>query len=191
MDTQQVSDKFRKREFVVEVQSGQYFEFIKFQLTQDKCALADALAVGQEVTVHFNLRGKPYVKDGKDVYFNNLDAWRIEVEGSQTAPVTAPKPTPKPTVSPVEQMYSANSEDDLPFWNMTEKEKIERLKTIIENCEHFARQKMESAKTFGNNEYGWALEVTASHLKARAQEARKELDALCNNIHSQGLKTPA
>jgi single-strand DNA-binding protein len=38
-DEQQVSDKFRKREFVLEVQDGQYPQQIKFQLTQDKTSL--------------------------------------------------------------------------------------------------------------------------------------------------------
>jgi hypothetical protein len=34
-DEQQISEKFRKREFVIEVQDGQYPEQIKFQLVME------------------------------------------------------------------------------------------------------------------------------------------------------------
>ncbi len=75
----QVSDKFRKREFVVEIQDGMYANFIKFELSQDKCNLLDGYKNGQEIKVHFNLSGKPFTnKEGKTMYFNNLRAWKIE-----------------------------------------------------------------------------------------------------------------
>ncbi|MCU0392420.1 MAG: DUF3127 domain-containing protein [Thermoflexibacter sp.] len=78
-ESQQVTDRFKKREFVVEIPSGNYTEQVKFQLTQDKCELLDRFKVGEEMTVFFNLRGKPYTKDGVTTYFNNLDVWRIDV----------------------------------------------------------------------------------------------------------------
>lgn len=79
MDTQQVKDTFRKREFVIEMQDGNYPQHIKFQVTQDRCALLDNYKVGQEVKVLFNLRGRPFQgKDGSTMYFTNLEAWRIE-----------------------------------------------------------------------------------------------------------------
>ena len=77
-DEQQVSEKFRKREFVLEVQEGQYPEQIKFQLVQDKTALIDPYKVGDEVKVTFNLRGRGFNKNGQMLYFTNLEAWRIE-----------------------------------------------------------------------------------------------------------------
>lgn len=78
-DTQQVKDTFKKREFVIEVQDGEYPQHIKFQVTQDRCELLDKYKVGQEVTVLFNLRGRPFQnKDGQTMYFTNLEAWRIE-----------------------------------------------------------------------------------------------------------------
>jgi single-strand DNA-binding protein len=36
-DTQQITDTFKKREFVVETTSGMYNEYIKMQAVQDKC----------------------------------------------------------------------------------------------------------------------------------------------------------
>ena len=77
-DEQQVSEKFKKREFVLEIPDGAYTQFIKFQLTQDKCSLLDQFKVGDEVKVAFNLSGKPFTKNGTTMYFTNLGAWRIE-----------------------------------------------------------------------------------------------------------------
>ena len=77
-DEQQVSEKFKKREFVLEIPDGAYTQFIKFQLTQDKCSLLDQYKVGDEVKVAFNLSGKPFTKNGTTMYFTNLGAWRIE-----------------------------------------------------------------------------------------------------------------
>src|SRR6476646_4888480 len=81
-DEQQVSEKFRKREFVLEVQDGAYPEHIKFQLVQDKTSLVDAFRIGDEVKVTFNLRGRGFNKNGQMLYFTNLEAWRVAPHGS-------------------------------------------------------------------------------------------------------------
>lgn len=81
-DTQQVKDTFRKRDFVIEYQDGNYPQHIKFQVTQDRCSSLDNLRVGQDIKVMFNLRGRPYQsKTGETVYFTNLEAWRVEPMG--------------------------------------------------------------------------------------------------------------
>ena len=82
-ETQKVSDRFQKREFVIEVKSSgssgyEFVDFIKFQATQDKCALLDQFAVDDMVKVSFNLRGRKWERDGQVSYFTNLEAWRIE-----------------------------------------------------------------------------------------------------------------
>ncbi|MCX6139649.1 MAG: DUF3127 domain-containing protein [Candidatus Kapabacteria bacterium] len=90
MDTQQVKDTFKKREFVIEMQDGNYPQHIKFQVTQDRCALLDSFKVGQQVKVLFNLRGRPFQgKDGQTMYFTNLEAWRIELASGAAAPTGA------------------------------------------------------------------------------------------------------
>ena len=120
-DAQQISEKFRKREFVLEVQSGIYPEYPKFQLTQEKCQLLDTFEVGELVKVCFNLRGRPYEKNGEKTYFTNIEAWRIELAtGAPSTPPTAPPPPsakPKPTPPPVRDVaqQEAGVEDDLPF----------------------------------------------------------------------------
>lgn len=79
-EAQQVSDKFKKREFVLTDNSSQYAQHISFQLTQDKCGLIDAIAVGSTIKVHYNLRGREWTSPkGEIKYFNTIEAWRIEV----------------------------------------------------------------------------------------------------------------
>lgn len=78
-DTQQVTDSFKKREFAIEIQDGNYTQQIKFQITQDKTALLDNFKIGQQVKVLFNLRGRQYQrKDGGTDYWVSLDCWRLE-----------------------------------------------------------------------------------------------------------------
>lgn len=87
--TQQVSDKFAKREIVVTV-AGQYPQHITVQFTQDKCAILDKYMVGDNVTVSYNLRGKQYEgKDGSVKYFNIIEGWKIE--RTENVPVTDAK----------------------------------------------------------------------------------------------------
>jgi len=114
-DAEQKTDSFRAREFVIEVQSGQYPQMVKFQLVQDRCDLMDSYKEGAEIKVFFDLRGREW--QGK--YFTNLNAWKIEAVGGSDEP--------PPFEDPVfnEPMSGANSGsdqetkkedfDDLPF----------------------------------------------------------------------------
>jgi single-strand DNA-binding protein len=111
MPTQQVTDTFKKREFVLEMQDGAYTQHIKFQLTQDKVAQLDNYAVGQDVKILFNLRGRPFVKEGNTMYFTNLEAWRIEpaqVGGGASAPEYS-------QIAPAAPQVQSSDFDDVPF----------------------------------------------------------------------------
>ena len=56
MDTVQVSERFRKREFVLEyADNPEYPEYIKFELAQDRCELLDSFQPGQKVRVDLDL----------------------------------------------------------------------------------------------------------------------------------------
>jgi len=77
-NTVQITEKFQKREFVVEIKNGEYSELIKLQLINDRCDLIDPYTEGQEITVHFNIKGRKWEKEGKISYFTNLEAWKIE-----------------------------------------------------------------------------------------------------------------
>jgi hypothetical protein len=76
--TQVISEKFSKREFVIETED-QYPQLVMFQATQDKCSLLDSFQVGNKIDVSFNLRGREWTSPSGEVkYFNTLEAWRIE-----------------------------------------------------------------------------------------------------------------
>ena len=100
--TEQVSDAFKKREFVVVDNSTMYPQHIIFQASQDKCSMLDGIMEGQQVEVSFNLRGKEWTSPQGEVrYFNTLDAWRIEASGEAPAQQ--------------EQALPVQGGDDIPF----------------------------------------------------------------------------
>lgn len=77
-ETAQVSEKFKKRDFVITTE-GEYPQHISLQLAQDKCGLIEKYKEGDEIKCHINLRGREWVdKDGKVKYFNTIDCWKIE-----------------------------------------------------------------------------------------------------------------
>jgi single-strand DNA-binding protein len=73
-DTETKSGTFKSRDFIIEMPDGKYPQLVKFQLVQDKVDMIDQFLEGQEIKVHFNLRGKEW--QGK--YFTSLNAWKIE-----------------------------------------------------------------------------------------------------------------
>jgi hypothetical protein len=81
-ETQQVSEKFKKREFVLElaeeINGNTYTNFAKMQLVQNKCEIIDRFKEGDVVKVSFNIKGNKWERDGKVNYITNLDAWRVE-----------------------------------------------------------------------------------------------------------------
>ena len=77
-DTQTVSDKFKKREFILTTDGAMpYPQHVSFQLSQDKCDLIDQFNEGQDIEVSFNLRGREWNGPQGVKFFNTLDAWRI------------------------------------------------------------------------------------------------------------------
>lgn len=115
-DTNVVSDKFTKRDFVLIVaENPQYPQYVSFQLTQDKCGLLDLMETGSEVSVSFNLRGRSWVSpQGETKYFNTLEAWRIlPVNGAATANVPSVAKVPAAPVVNIENLDDASN--DLPF----------------------------------------------------------------------------
>ncbi len=114
-DTVQRTESFRTREFVIEKSDdigGRIItNYIKFQSVQDKTAILDKVKIGDEVKVHFNLKGTRWMKDGRENYITNLDAWRIE-------PVlAAAAANPANTGFDPNEMQVSNdiTGDDLPF----------------------------------------------------------------------------
>ena len=78
-ETKQVSERFTKREFVVEIADNtKYPQTVLFQLTGDRCNQLDGMNVGDQITVEFSLRGREWRSPQGDVkYFNSLDVWKV------------------------------------------------------------------------------------------------------------------
>jgi hypothetical protein len=79
-DAKQVTERFRKREFVVElVDNPRFPQFVQFELTGDRCEHLDGFQVGDVVRVEFSLRGREWKSPkGETKYFNSLDVWTVE-----------------------------------------------------------------------------------------------------------------
>ncbi len=112
-NTEQKSEKFRAREFVIEIADGNYAQMIKFQLTQDKCEMIDEHNEGDEITVHFNLRGREW----NERFFTNLDAWRIESAKTSSAAASQPAAAGAATDADYPELTAnrADFSDDIPF----------------------------------------------------------------------------
>lgn len=79
-ETQQITDKFKKRDLVVKLvgDNPEYVDYVNFEATNDRTSLFDKISEGDSVEVSFNLRGRPWTnKDGVTSYFNSLVAWRV------------------------------------------------------------------------------------------------------------------
>lgn len=119
-DTENKTQTFQTREFVIK-QDGNYPQFIKFQLTQDRCDLINNFKEGENVKVSFDLRGREW----NERYFTNLNAWRIEsgaaaeqeiqsgALGGTTTP-SANQPA-EPASNTSSETLTAEDFDDLPF----------------------------------------------------------------------------
>jgi single-stranded DNA-binding protein len=79
-DTKQVSERFTKREFVVEIADNpKYPQMVLFQLSGDRCAQLDEFRVGDQIRIEFSLRGREWRSpQGETKYFNSLDVWKVE-----------------------------------------------------------------------------------------------------------------
>jgi len=104
---------FRKREMVVTT-NEQYPQMLMVEFVQDKCDLLDSYQVGQDVKISINLRGREWINpEGKAVYFNSIQGWRIEAaqgEAGAGAPPMAPLDNLETTAD-----LNESEPDDLPF----------------------------------------------------------------------------
>lgn len=115
--TESKTDTFQAREFVIKTQE-QYPQFIKFQLVQERCQAVDPYNEGDEINVHFDLRGREW----NDKYFTNLNAWRIEGVTKEAAPAAPAGDAGFPTEEPpfnqkadLDDLIDGAEEGDFPF----------------------------------------------------------------------------
>lgn len=127
---QQISQSFKKREMVLTTDE-QYPQTIMVEFTQDKGALLNNYAPGNNVKVNFNIRGREWTNpQGQVKYFTSIQGWRIEPANApqQSGGMMAPPPpqqgmppmpeAPFPTqgqMPPPPQQQPQSLDDDLPF----------------------------------------------------------------------------
>jgi len=85
-------------------------------LVQDRCGLIEDYSEGENIKVHFDLRGREW--QGK--YFTTLTAWRLDrttkaEKSSITGTTTKDDDLPLFPSEPAVQEESVVSADDLPF----------------------------------------------------------------------------
>lgn len=120
-DEQIISDRFKKRDFVLKIVDGNYEQHLKMQLTQDRVDLIDNYRIGEELTVSFNLKGRPYEKNGETIYFTNIEAWKVQRPNEQQASPQNREPMPTANDMPPAPPQTNNNNDgdemgdDLPF----------------------------------------------------------------------------
>lgn len=109
------SETFKTREFVIEKAEdagGRTFtSYIKFQCVQDRTTIVDAVNIGDNVKVHFNIRGTKWEKDGRISYITNLDAWRIEA----LLPNAGTQQRAGQQEDMTNMSFSSGEDNDLPF----------------------------------------------------------------------------
>ena len=117
-DTVQRTATFKTREFAVEkiddIGGRTIANYVKFQSVQDKTSIIDKVNIGDEIKVHFNIKGNKWEKDGKVNYITNLDAWRIE---QILQPGADKSGTDNEYMEPLDTFSSTSPDaiDDLPF----------------------------------------------------------------------------
>lgn len=83
------NEKFQKSELVIET-SEQYPQSILVEFGGNKSELVKDYAVGQEVEIDINLRGRKWTNsEGVDKYFNTISGWKIKKISEAKAEVDA------------------------------------------------------------------------------------------------------
>ncbi|PCI09324.1 MAG: hypothetical protein COB73_05730 [Flavobacteriaceae bacterium] len=102
---------FRKREVVITT-NEQYPQMLMVEFVQDKCDMLNSYAVGQDVKIAINLRGREWINpEGVAKYFNSIQGWRIE-----NLQAAAPQGAEAPPMEEIQAAdLSSNEADDLPF----------------------------------------------------------------------------
>ena len=99
----QVTDKFTVQKFYMDTEvDTDYPSIAEFQINNEKVDVSQ-LKPGDKITVHFNIYGKKWEKDGRSGFIQNLVAWKIEQD------------TPQVEAGPVDELERDAGQDDLPF----------------------------------------------------------------------------
>lgn len=78
-DKQKMSEKFTKRDVIVECgDNPKYPQLVAFEMSQDRVDLVDGMRKGDLIEIEFNLRGREWTSpQGEVKYFNTLSVWKL------------------------------------------------------------------------------------------------------------------
>ena len=113
-DVQSFNSGFSKRELVVTIPDGNYPQDICVEFHKERADLLNGLAIGDNVMVTFNLRGREY--NGR--YYNTLVAWKLEASADTQidgAPTSAPPPSAPSTTQAGASVSGFIDDSDIPF----------------------------------------------------------------------------
>ncbi|MFP4283416.1 MAG: DUF3127 domain-containing protein [Opitutales bacterium] len=104
--TQTFPSGFSKREVVITTAEDRFPQDIKLDCLKEKESILEGFKEGDEVTVHFDIRGREY--NGR--YFVDLNAWKMD----RGAPAAGGGDQPPP-YEPDEAVADNDPGDDVPF----------------------------------------------------------------------------
>lgn len=112
--TEQVTEKFKKREFVLEISNdGAYVQKVLFTATRDNVEFLDTFKTGDSVDVEFDVKGREWTSPTGDIkYFNTLELINISLFTNNQAQPTANDSSMRTVVV---NESSKDEDDDLPF----------------------------------------------------------------------------
>jgi hypothetical protein len=116
------SEKFKKRDLVLEIIDGDYKQHLTVQFTNAKCDLLNNVRQGDMISVSINLRGRLWTgADGIEKCFNTIEGWQIEADSLGSTATNIPIQKQKP-MGNIESSFQeeairmmAEDDDDLPF----------------------------------------------------------------------------
>jgi len=116
-DKKVISDRLTKQEFVIKSSKNGYDSYFKFQLKNDFIDQIYGVKVDDEIEVKFGVDGSLWEKDGKEIFFTNLDAYNITVlTRSDAEPISSVEPEVPPTAAYSDALDQGDDQtDDLPF----------------------------------------------------------------------------
>ena len=116
------SEKFKKREVILEVIEGTYKQYLTVQFSNAKCDLLNNVRQGDMISVSINLKGRLWTgADGVEKSFNTFEGWQIETDSLASTNTNVPIQKQR-QMGNIESAFQeeairmmAEDDDDLPF----------------------------------------------------------------------------
>jgi len=114
------SEKFKKREVILEVIEGTYKQHLTVQFSNAKCDLLNNVQQGDMISVSINLKGRLWTgPDGIEKGFNTLEGWQIESDSLASTQTNIPIQRQMGNIEAAFQedaiRMMAEEDDDMPF----------------------------------------------------------------------------